>query len=283
MHPEIFSFDTPGFLRGIFPDQMTIQGYGLMIALGILMALLYASRQTKKIGIEFSNINDLFIWIFLAAFIGGRFFFFFEDPDYYFGTPSNMFELSGSGFVFYGSLLFAIPTMIIYFKVKKLPTYKMLDIMAFVAIIVHGFGRMGCFMAGCCHGIPTDSALGVAFNHPHTMASPIGVPLHPTQIYDIVLLAFIFAVLRVVKTKQAFDGQLFLLYIMLYAVGRAIVEIFRGDEARGFVFDGVLSHSQLISIVIVLVGFYFYKRIMKKQKLLSKIANRKAKVGKAKA
>jgi phosphatidylglycerol---prolipoprotein diacylglyceryl transferase len=267
MHPEIFSFDTPGFLRGIFPDQMTVQGYGLMIALGILVAIFYAARQTGKLGFEFSKINDLFIWIFVAAFVGGRFFYFFEYPDYYFGNPSNMLELSGSGFVFYGSLLFAIPTMIVYFKVKKMPVYQMLDIMAFVAIIVHSFGRMGCFMAGCCHGIPTDSFVGVTFTHPATMASPVGTPLHPTQIYDIVLLAFIFATLKVVQAKQLFNGQLFLLYIILYAMGRAVIEIFRGDEGRGFVFDGLLSHSQLISIIIGIMAIALYFHILKNKRL----------------
>jgi phosphatidylglycerol---prolipoprotein diacylglyceryl transferase len=267
MHPEIFSFDTPGFLRGIFPDQMTVQGYGLLIALGILAAIFYASRQAKKLGFEFARINDLFIWIFVAAFVGGRFFYFFERPDYYFGNPSNMLEMSGSGFVFYGSLLFAIPTMIIYFKIKKMPVYQMLDIMAFVAIIVHGFGRMGCFMAGCCHGIPTDSFVGVTFTHSATMASPVGTPLHPTQIYDIVLLGFIFATLKVVQTKQLFNGQLFLLYIILYAVGRSIVEIFRGDEGRGFVFDGLLSHSQFISIIIGIMAMGLYYHILKNKRL----------------
>jgi phosphatidylglycerol---prolipoprotein diacylglyceryl transferase len=274
MHPEIFSFDTPGFLRGIFPDQMTVQGYGLMIALGILAAIFYAARQTSKLGFEFSKINDLFIWIFVAAFVGGRFFYFFERPDYYFGNPSNMLELSGAGFVFYGSLLFAIPTMIIYFKAKKMPVYQMLDIMAFVALIVHGFGRMGCFMAGCCHGVPTNSVVGVTFDHPATMASPIGTPLHPTQIYEILLLAFIFATLKVVQAKQSFQGQLFLLYIILYALGRPVIEIFRGDEGRGFIMDGLLSHSQLISIIIGIIAISLYFYILKNKRLKYKLSIR---------
>jgi len=275
MNPEFFHIHIPEWLQGIFPDQITVQGYGTMIALGVIAALLYTRWQMGKLNLDQTKVIDLFIYVFVAAFIGGRFFYFFEKPDYYFGTPANMFKLSGSGFVFYGSLIFAVPVMLWFFKKNKMPVMAMLDVMAGVAVIVHMFGRMGCFMAGCCYGLPTDSMLAVTFTNAASKAQPLGVPLHPTQLYEIFMLLVIFAVISIVRNRKQFAGQLFLVYIMLYAVGRSIIEIFRGDEVRGFVFDGILSHSQLISIVVIGIAIYFYKKMQKKAMLKSRYAKSK--------
>lgn len=269
MHPELFSFNTPDFLEKLFsflPDRISVQGYGTMIALGIVAALLFLTQQAKKEGIPPGKIMDLFIWVFIAAFIGGRFFFFFEDPARYFGEPTNMLRFSGSGFVFYGSLLFAIPVMIIFFRLNKMPVLKMLDLMAFTTIIVHAFGRTGCFLAGCCHGSPTESIFGVAFTDPSSHAEPLNVPLHPTQLYSVFMLLLIFAILKIIRKRQVFHGQLFLLYLVLYAFGRSIVEIFRGDEARGFIFNSGISHSQAISIMVGICGLIVYFFALRRNK-----------------
>lgn len=274
MYPELFKIPLPEWLQGFLPAQFTIQGYGTMIALGIIAALLYARWRAGKLGVEKNKMIDLFIYVFIAAFIGGRFFYFFEKPDYYFGNPGNMLEFSGSGFVFYGSLIFAIPVMLWFFKKNKMPVMSMLDVMAGVALLVHMFGRMGCFMAGCCHGLPTDNLLAVTFTHPTSKAEPLGVPLHPTQLYEIFMLLVIFAVISIIRNRKIFEGQLFLVYIMLYAIGRSVIEIFRGDEIRGFVFDGILSHSQLISIFIIAVAAYFYQKMYKKAQLQARYKNK---------
>ena len=108
----------------------------------------------------------------------------------------------------------------------------MLDIVAVTATIVHFFGRLGCFTAGCCYGIHTDSVLGVTFTHEASKAKPLGESLHPTQLYDATLIALIGIILYMFKRHQRFQGQLFLIYIALYAVGRAVVENYRGDIRR---------------------------------------------------
>ncbi|MBT3801604.1 MAG: hypothetical protein HOG05_10675 [Bacteroidetes bacterium] len=172
-----------------------------------------------------------------------------------------------SGFVFYGSLLFAIPTMLYFFKKNKIPILQMLDIIAITAPIVHAFGRLGCFMAGCCHGVPTNSFLGITFSDPMCAAHPHDVPLHPTQLYSVFMLAIIIIVLSVIKSRKQFHGQLFLIYLTLYAIGRSIIEIFRGDEARGYIIDNVISHSQFISIFVIAGVIYFYFRLLKKQNI----------------
>lgn len=188
----------------------------------------------------------------------------FEDPKLYLSEPSRIFKNFNSGFVFYGSLLFAIPTMLIFFRVHKLPTLAMLDIMAATSCILHAFGRMGCFMAGCCYGAPHDGLFSVTFSDPVCAANPLNTPLHPTQLYSSTMILAILVIILFVSRRKQFDGQLFMLYLMLYAIGRSIIEIFRGDLERGFLIDNILSNSQLISILVFLAALFFYIRLAKK-------------------
>lgn len=267
MHPILFEIPIPGFLQGFFGSTFTIYSYGFMIVLGAISGISYVAYQTKKkFDLPFERVNTLFLLLLAAAYIGGKAFLFFEKPAHYLDNFSAL--LSGRGFVFYGSLLFTIPTMLWYFKKNKLPAQKMLDIMAITTCIVHIFGRMGCFLAGCCHGVEWHGPLAVTFTDPVCMAKPLGTPLHPTQLYSVTLILTILVVLLIIKKYQKFEGQLFLSYILLYAIGRSIIEIFRGDISRGFVIDGILSHSQFISLVMLLVGGYFYYKLYNKNSRL---------------
>ncbi|MGB3464205.1 MAG: prolipoprotein diacylglyceryl transferase [Cyclobacteriaceae bacterium] len=259
MYPELFDI-----------GSNTIYSYGVLIAIGAALGYFYTSSRAKKeLNIPTDKIQTLAILIIIAAFVGGKVLFYLEKPGYYFNPPSNMLVNFRTGFVFYGSLLFVIPTVIWYFRKNKLPVWPMLDIVAITATIVHFFGRLGCFFAGCCYGTPTESGIGVTFTHEASKAKWLNTPLHPTQLYEAALIAGIFVVLNMFKRHQRFKGQLFLIYIILYAPGRAIIEIFRGDIRRGFIIDDVLSHSQLISLVLVSVVLYFYFRLSKTNKMES--------------
>lgn len=239
----------------------TIHSYGLMIVIGAFLGYQYlAYAAHKNFGINKDLIGNLIFIIAISAFVGGKFLFYLEDPKYYFGNPSNMISNLGGGFVFFGSLLFAVPATIWYFRKHKWPVIPLLDHLAITALTVHAFGRIGCFMAGCCHGIPTDSKFGVTFTDPLSQAEPLNVALHPTQLYEFTMLSLIALFLIWFSKRKTFHGQVFLMYLMIYSVGRSIIEEFRGDEARGFVFDGWLSHSQLISLGLIAVAVFFYFR-----------------------
>ncbi len=259
MHPEFISFD-------LFGKPITIHMYGIMIALGATLAYFYASRVAKKeLGIEPEIIQALARWVIIAAFVGGKLFYYFESPAYYFGEPANMLKNFRTGFVFYGSLIFAIPTVIWYFRKQKLPFWPMMDIIAITGCIVHVCGRMGCFFAGCCYGLPTDLPWGITFTDELAQAKPLHTALHPTQLYEVFLISSILITLWMLKRYNRFKGRLFFVYIVLYATGRSITEIFRGDIRRGFIIDGVLSHSQLISILLILSTIAAYFLLKKKQ------------------
>ena len=264
MHPVLFEFSTPEFLRFILPDTITIYFYGFMIALGATLGMIYTTWAGKrKLGIPSEVVQQLVFYIILSAIIGGKFFLIFEDPDRYLANPSTLITNFNQGFVFYGSLLFAIPTMLIFFKKKKIPTLPMLDIIAITAVIVHACGRIGCFTAGCCYGVPTESFIGVTFTNPLSQAEPLHTPLHPTQLYSFFMLALILVVLLILSKHKKFDGQVFLVYLILYSIGRSIIEIFRGDP-RGYVIKNYYSNSQFISTLILIIVIIIYIRMNKK-------------------
>lgn len=231
--------------------------------IGAIIAMSYTAIQAKKsLNVSFDTSQSIFIIIFVGAFLGGKIFYFFENPSYFMDHPAELF--GSRGFVFYGSLIFSITGILIFFKIKKLPILKMLDIIAITTGLVHVFGRLGCFMAGCCYGIPTNSNYGVVFRDPDSLARPLNTPLHPTQLYSAFLILLILVTIFILKRKQRFDGQIFLTYLIIYSIGRSVIEIFRGDVSRGFIIDNILSHSQFISLIILSISIYFYVKLNKK-------------------
>ena len=254
MHPELFSI-----------DNFTVHTYGFMIMLGALLSYLFITRSAKReLGIDPDKIQTLAIYVILSAFLGGKLFFYFEDPKFYFHPPSNMLQDFRTGFVFYGSLLFAVPIAFWFFKKEKWPLWPMMDLLAITILIIHTSGRLGCFSAGCCYGLPTNAPWGISFTNELSQAEPLHTSLHPTQLYEAVFLGLLIIFLIMFKRHKRFEGQLFMIYLMVYSVGRGMIEIFRGDLRRGFIIEDFLSHSQLISLFIICFALWMYRKLRKK-------------------
>jgi phosphatidylglycerol:prolipoprotein diacylglycerol transferase len=252
MHPVLFRIGSFQFYT-----------YGFFIAIGAVLGTLFMWWQGKKrYGLTLDQANSLFLLLFFGGVVGGKIFVIFENPSLYFRNPSQL--LSTNGFVFYGSLLTAIPLMLWFFRKNKIPVLGMLDVMAMVTCIVHGFGRIGCFNAGCCYGKPTSSFLGVIFTDPTCQAQPLNIPLHPTQLYEATSIFIILMILFFIDKNKRFDGQVFLSYLILYCICRWIFEIYRGDLQRGFIIQGVISNSQMISLLIISATIYFYVKLRRK-------------------
>ncbi|MCC7298156.1 MAG: prolipoprotein diacylglyceryl transferase [Bacteroidia bacterium] len=250
MYPELFHIG--GF---------TIYSYGLCILLGVVAAYIYFSRQTKAYGLSTDKVSEMFLWCVAAVFVGGKVFYFLEKPSHYLAHPSDFFENFGSGFVFYGSFLTAVPVLIWWFRKEKLPVWDMFDFIGVGGAMVHAFGKLGCFMAGCCHGKVCHSSWGVVFNHPQTHADPAGVPLYPVQLWDIGIITSAIIIMLLVQKRKQFAGQLFLIYGLWYAAGRYFTENYRGDEERGYLFNGLVTHSQFIAILVfaICLGIYIWR------------------------
>lgn len=161
--------------------------------------------------------------------------------------------------MFFGGLIGGLIIAIIYMKIKKLPIWKYLDILVLGVPIAHAFGRIGCFMAGCCFGAPSDLPWAVTFTDPKCFVSPeyLGIPLHPVQLYESFGLLILFIILMVIRKYKQFDGQLICLYGMIYPVLRYSLETIRNDP-RGFIFNGMFSTSQFISIFIFITALIVY-------------------------
>ncbi|HIP37736.1 MAG TPA: prolipoprotein diacylglyceryl transferase [Crocinitomix sp.] len=247
MYPELFHI-----------GSITIYTYAILIVLGTLVASIYTKwRAKEELGIK--NLSNNFIYlIFIAGFVGGKVFFYLQRPVYYFNNSELMLNNFSGGFVFYGSFIIIIPVVIWYLKKYKIPILPMLDILAITTLIVHSIGRLGCFFGGCCYGKPTNSLLGLVFPTTH------GEQVHPTQLYEITALLLIMGIILLLKKRQQFKGQLFLTYIILYAIARSVLELYRGDK-RGFIIDDILSHSQFIGIILIAITTFIYYKMKNKQ------------------
>lgn len=253
MHKELFRFQLPDYFAALFHTKLLIvYTYAFCIVLGIILGTLYTKWNARKIvGVELPNT---FIYlIFAAGFIGGKIFYFLENPSYYWNHLSLLLNVFSGGFVFYGSFVTIIFAVIWYLKKHNIEVLPMLDILAITTIILQILGRTGCFFAGCCYGLPTNSAFGVVFSTSNHFT------VHPTQLYEVFILILIVLFLLIINRHKQFQGQLFLLYISLYGISRIILEFFRGDT-RGYIIKDTLSHSQFIAIIILLIALFFYKK-----------------------
>lgn len=250
MYPELFHL-----------GPLTIYSYGVAILLGVVIAYLYFLRNSRPYGLNHDKVSEMFLWCIAGVFIGGKLFFFLEQPVYYIQNPGEFFDNFGSGFVFYGSFLVTVPLLIWWFRKNHLPVWDMMDLIGIGGAMVHAFGKIGCFLAGCCHGKVCHQAWGVVFHHPQTHAEPRGVALYPVQLWDAVIIFAAVGFMLWLKPRKQFAGQLFLIYGMWYAAGRFATEYFRGDEERGYLFNGALSHSQFIAIwvFIISLGLYIWR------------------------
>ena len=252
MHPILFKI-----------GPITIYTYGVLIATAFFLGLALAVRQARMEGEDLQKIMDLGFYILLSAVVGSRLLYIAVEFREYLSNPLRIFKVWEGGLVFYGGFIMAIAVVIIYVKKNEMSLWKVGDILAPSVAIGQGVGRLGCFFAGCCYGRETDVPWAVIFKNPNTLA-PMDVHLHPTQLYDSANGFIIFAALLILRKFKKFDGQLFWTYTLLYAVGRFIVEIFRGDE-RGFV-TASLSTSQFIAIPLFAVSIVMLIKL-KRQKI----------------
>ncbi|MBR4578768.1 MAG: prolipoprotein diacylglyceryl transferase [Oscillospiraceae bacterium] len=225
----------------------TVHGYGLMVGVGIVGHLLLSWRRARHRGLSEDYVTGVTIWTILCGFLGAKLLFLLtllpeviRDPLPYLGSE---------GFVVYGGLLAGLLTIWLWCRKKGLPFLPWLDLLLPGVALAQGFGRIGCFLAGCCYGRATDSPLGVIF--PAGSLAPAGVRLLPTQLFSAAGDFLLCGALLLLDRRNPRDGALAAAYMLLYGAGRFLVEFLR-DDPRGSV--GLLSTSQFISLFIVAGG-----------------------------
>jgi len=258
------------FPRLLELGPITLHTYGLLLATAYLTSIFLASRLAEKEGVPADRVWDLGLVVIISALAGAKLLLVLTDLGGYWNQPSRLLsvEFWQAGGVYYGGFIGAVAGAALW--VSRSPDLKFWTIADGAAPAIalgQSIGRLGCFAAGCDYGTATDLPWAVTFTseyaHQH-IGVPLNVALHPTQLYESGTTFLVFWILLGIYKKRRFTGQVFFSYLLLYGATRFGLEFFRGDLGRGFVFGGLLSTSQFISLLIVPVGIvgliYFYNR-----------------------
>ncbi|MCM1112847.1 MAG: prolipoprotein diacylglyceryl transferase [Muribaculum sp.] len=230
----------------------TIHGYGLMIAIGVLAALFIGESRARRRGMNSDEIYNLTLCCAVLGFLGAKLLFCIIEWRDFLQNPWSI--LSSNGFVVYGGIIAGVLAGYGWCRIRKLVFWDYFDIVLPSVAVAQGFGRLGCFLAGCCYGQRTESVFGIAFHN--SQFAPNDVKLIPTQLLSAAGMFAIAGILfwyaaRNRRGKTLKQGSVGFLYLILYSVGRFGVEFLR-DDYRGEI--GVLSTSQFISIFILIGG-----------------------------
>ena len=226
------------------------------MAVAFLAGLWTASRRGLRDGIAAETILDLGPWLIVGAIIGARTLYVITFWRQQFaGEPIwAVVMVWQGGLVYYGGLIGASLAYILYARLKKVPLWKLADVLAPSIALGYVFGRIGCLMNGCCYGRECHLPWAITFP-PESRGAPPGVPLHPTQIYESLLNLCLYVFLAWLYRRKKFEGQIFACYLAGYAVLRSFVELFRGDyPAYQHFLGGWVTPGQLVSIGIFVAG-----------------------------
>jgi len=233
---------------------LTVHWFGICIAAAFLAGLWTAAKRAPQAGVSGELVADLVVpWLLLGSVLGARTMFVVTYwNDEFAGKPWwEIFMIQRGGLVFYGGLIGAALAVIIFAAVKKVSVWKLGDILAPSIALGSAFGRIGCLMNGCCYGRACDLPWAIHFPADHITH---GQPVHPTEIYDCLLNLCLYGVLAwLFRCHRKFDGQIFAIYLLCYAVTRSTVELFRGDYSDAHLHDG-LTPAHLLSIGIFGAG-----------------------------
>ena len=246
MHPIAF-----------YLGSLPVRWYGVMMALAFLAGLWTATRRARLVNVHVEIIADVTMWLMVGSIIGARIGYVttywkqeFADQPF-----REVFMIQHGGLVYYGGLIGASVAGIIYLAWKKLPVWKIADILAPSIALGSVFGRIGCLLNGCCYGRACDLPWAIHFPADHETH---GAGVHPTEIYDALLNLILYLALAWLFRRKKFDGQIISLYFIGYAICRTTVEFFRGDYPADHIHAGLFTSAQLVSAPILIAGLVLF-------------------------
>jgi len=241
--------------------NFNVYTWGTVIALAAFFSLFMLMRKSPKHGIKSDTILNLFLWIVLGALVGGKIAYVLFNLD-----SLTLGALQG-GFASFGAILGGLIAAGIYTKKEKINFWKIADLMAPYFALTFAIGRIGCFLRGCCFGLPTDLPWGVLYAQGSLASSVFSVPIHPTQLYESLAcfaIAFLLFKLetRKQKGKKLIEGSIFLIFLLLYFAQRFLIDFLRYYPAKEHL--GPFTLMQIASIVIIAAIAVIIKRKKRK-------------------
>ncbi|MFH2008883.1 MAG: prolipoprotein diacylglyceryl transferase [bacterium] len=246
MHPRLFTIE-------LFGRQLAVSSYGLMVATGVMLGIYLGYRNARRVGLRTDDFLDLMFWGLVTALLASRLMFVLTNYDRFRGDLWRTLYIWEGGLVFYGGVVGGCAMGLYLMWRRKLPFLRSGDVIAPVLALGHAFGRLGCFLAGCCWGKACPRPVGVQFASDSVVyenlvarrqidpsLSNVTPPLHPVQLYESGGEIAIFAVLLYLSIRKRFDGMVFFSYLLMYALLRSVTELFRGDAERRFLFQVAL-------------------------------------------
>lgn len=218
-----------------------IMWYGILIATGMVLAVLIALREAKRLGISEDDVLNLAMIVIPCGLIGARAYYVIFNWSYYAGDISEILNFRGGGLAIHGGLIGGILAGFIYAKVKKINFFKLADCIVLGIPLAQAIGRWGNFLNQEAHGGPTDLPWGIMVD---------GIKVHPTFLYESIWDLGVFLFLFIFRKKQKYQGQILVDYIILYSIGRFFIEGLRTDSLM----LGPLRMAQVISLACIILG-----------------------------
>lgn len=268
MHPYLIDLGERT-LPGLGRVHLALPTYGLFMATALLVAWIWFQRNAAREGIDPERAGPIAFWTVVAGLLAAKLGLVLVDLPWYLERPTRLLSvdlLQAAGVVWIG-LLGGLTTMIALAWRGGIPLGRLLDAAALPIPAAQAIGRLGCLAAGCCFGAACSLPWGITYAssvaHDRT-GVPLGVPLHPTPLYEALWTAgVVLPLLLAVRARRRTPGEVALAYLVLYGAGRFVIEFFRGDRLRGLWFGGALSTSQIISLLVVpaaLAGWILLRR-----------------------
>lgn len=232
-----------------------IRAYGLMLWIALIVGLFVSVRMARRTKIKSDHVVDVTLYSVLAGVVGAHLVSILLDLPYYLNDPSQILSLwqgmlspSGGlrGLSFHGGLIGGIAAALLYTRKKNISFLAMADVCSPGLALAYGITRIGCFLNGCCYGIPTDLPWAVRFHEGM-------LPSHPTQIYALLANIGIFVILVILSSRSRFTGEVFVSYLALYSGYRFLIEFLRKGVTAEVAFAG-LTQAQIVSLVVMAVA-----------------------------
>ena len=241
MHPEFIQI-----------GSRTIYWYGVLMAAAFLAGMMHWRLLGRREGRDAAFCTDLAFWIMVAGILGARVSYVVANCGHYAQHPWDIPRIDKGGVIYYGGFIGAVIAVAVIARLRREPLLALGDFAITAVPLGHALGRIGCFLNGCCYGVPGTAPWCVV------LPAVDGTPRQPVQLYEAAFNLALYVFLTLTYRKRRPSGTVLALYLLTYPMGRFLLEFLRGDERL----HGLgLTHAQIISVMAFVVGLCLWTRV----------------------